>query len=294
MTDEEIAKEAAEKAEAAKKAAEGTGVEMSQERLDELLNASFSRGAANGDTAKKLEEAVAAQKASETAITELNEKLEQLKKTAKKGTGTGDGADDLARSAAVVEELTLKLEGITGEYEAKLVALTDRTTAAETAGKESDAKLRNETLRNDVIRAAADQRAVAPDEVFILMKETGVFKEDSDGNWQVVNPTTGQPRIDVTAEGAPLLSVDAAVEEYLNQRTHMVQPSGRTGSGQGAGSGQAGDESNTGGLPALPEGVDPDNILPSQFTQYRKEIMAFVAAGGKPKFGGTHNQAVSA
>lgn len=266
-TEEEIAAEAA-----AKKAEEVT---LSQTRLEEIINESFAKGAKNGADPKKLTEMTEANEALKTQQAELQTELDALKKKSTKPSGDSD--DD--RNTQIVDELTRKLESTTAEFQNQVEALKKQADDEQERRTDAQAKLQNETLRNSVLRKAADLHTFNPDEVFTLMKASGVFRLDEEsGDWRVVSPD-GKTRIDVSKENAGNpLPIDAAVAEFVNQRTHLVQPSGRTGSGQGTGTGTGVED--RGSLPALPEGVDPSNLNASDFVAHRAAIMAYKDAGG--------------
>lgn len=264
--EEQAAKEAEEQA-AAEREKNAPKVEMTEEKVQELIDKAYARGARNSKEGKERKQ--------------LEEELEELRKfrtDAEKAAKAGGQSDEQQAIEAKINELTK-------EWQEKLTDVTkqlDEEREGRKADKESNYR---EKLKSSVLAAASAAGAHDPEDVFILMERKGYFKRDDEsGSWHILNPETGKIRIDVEERGDPL-SLKKGVAEYVATNPHLKRGSGRTGSGQGGSGAGASDRE----VPA-PAGLDVDNLKSGDVFTKRKELLAYLRGGGKASLGGRHNQ----
>lgn len=225
-------------------------VELTQERIQELIDNAYAKGAKNSADAKKVQ-------AMETELEELRGLRSWLEEEAKKKEG-GEGDQASAdKIAAVKEEYEKRLEKAQKEANEKLEAQEKETQ-----------QLREDSLRARVVSGIA-KSARDPEEVFTLMKAQGLFQYDSEARrWYVVNEK-GKPRLDVDADGDYMDPAKAAVE-WLEGRPHHKRPTGRSGAGEARREGQEG----AGG-----ESPDFGNLSPSEIYGQRDKILQRLRGG---------------
>lgn len=263
-------KAAEEAAAAAKKAAEDVDpskvITMTEDQMNAFADKMFAKGATNSADAKKL-------KKLEDERDELQTFKDEAEKNAKK---KGASDDDVAHAQALAE--------LKDEYD-KLLGGVKEEFAKEQEGRAADQESHQlEKLKSQVLTAANAAGAHDPEEVFILMKSKGYFKQDADtGDWVMLNPENGKIRIDVEAQGDPL-SLKKGVAEYIDDRPHSKRSSGRQGSGPG--SGPKGSDREV----PMPKGLDAENLSASDVFQNKDKLLAHLRAGGKFSLGGQHNQ----
>lgn len=234
-------------------------VQLSQEKIQELIDKAYQRGATNSADAKKLTDL-------QTENTRLQGQVTEFESAAASGDqgGEGDGAGsdgELAKlqqlneaNATRIKELDVKLKANEDAHDAQVVVMLEKD------------------LRSQVVAAAAKGGARDPEEVFVLMNSLGMFDMDEESSSWVVKNLKGQVRIDVEENGEPL-SVTKAVVEWLDGKPHHKRPTGRTGSGQGAeGAGPSAD---------TPSGIaDLRKLSPTEMYQKRHEIIGNLRSGG--------------
>lgn len=239
---------------------------LPQQRIDELIDEGYKKGAKNSADAKKL--------------ADLEREVEALRKLKERADAKPGGGDD-----KVDDGLEARIAQLTESYDAKLAALTEKAEKAEAERRTEAERHRMERLRARVAAQAGgkDGNAVAPDEVFTLMQSANLFKWDDDGNdWMLVNEK-GQIRIDAD-RGGQNMTVEAGVLEFLEKRPHLRRASGRAGSGQVDGQTTSDRES-----PAVPKGLEGDSVRASDVFKHRHELLRHVQAGGRIGRVGDHN-----
>jgi hypothetical protein len=189
-------------------------VQLSQPRLDELLDKAYARGAKNS---KDGQEAQALRKELDE-LRAVKVEFDQLK--AGQGAATGVTQDQL-------DELKDQLKT---EYDTKVAALTQRAETAEAGQADTVGQFRSKDLERQVVSAASKLGAKDADDVFALMDRAGTFEYDEDSDAWVVKDDKGRVRLDVDSDMQPY-SVDKTVAEYLEAKPHLKRSSGRTGGG---------------------------------------------------------------
>ncbi len=195
-------------------------VQLSQERLDELLDKAYARGAKNS---KDGQEAVA-MRAELEELRVVKTEFDKLK--AGKGDATGVTQEQLDEMKAQIKS----------EYEAKLEAMSKGKEEAEAAQADAVGTYRSKDLERQVVSAASKLGAKDADDVFALMDRAGTFEYDEESDAFVVKDDKGRVRLDVDNDMQPF-SVDKRVAEFLDAKPHLKRSSGRTGTG-GPGTGE--------------------------------------------------------
>lgn len=216
-----------------------TKVELSQERLDELLDKAYARGAKNSKDGQEAQ----ATRAEVEELRAVKVEFDKLK------AGQGDAA------GVTKEQLDELKDQIKTEYEGKVATLTERAEKAEGGLADTDAKYRTKDLERQVVSAASRLGAKDADDVFALMDRAGTFQYDDDSNDWIVKDDKGRVRLDVDNDMQPY-SVDKTVAEFLEAKPHLKRSSGRTGSG-GPGAGDGASD----GSPADAENVGVSDVM---------------------------------
>lgn len=228
---------------------------LTQEKLDELIDRAYARGAKNSADAKKL-------KKLEDELNGLKEFKANVDRLAKKGK---ENPDD--------QRLQEEIAAIREEYEGKLREVNEQLETARTTSEKQVNQVRETQLKNEVIRAAHIANATDPEDVFTLMQARGLFKYDDEDGWVAVGDK-GRVRIDVEDGGKPL-SIAKAVVDFVSKKPGLKKASGRTGSGQGSG-GNGSDREV-----AMPEGLDIDRMSPSDLYRNKDRVLDWVRGGGR-------------
>lgn len=227
-------------------------IELTQEKLDELIDKAFARGAKNSKDAKEVQ----AMKDELEELRGLKSWIEEEAKKQKKGGKEGEG-----ESSADFQE---KLDAIRAEYEERNAKLKKDFEEKEGKLTGTVKDMRRSNLRSDVVTGVAGI-AAEPREVFTLMEAEGYFKEDEEtSEYVVIDPKTKKVKLDVDADGEPLSPAKAAAA-WLEDHPRHKRASGRTGSGQGSGD-EAGGEGPS-------SEIDTSKMKPSEIFAKRREIV---------------------
>lgn len=195
-------------------------IEISQERLDALINDAYKKGAKNSREAQQVQQELQELRAIKQQFEELQAKKDQ-----------GGGAEDLEALKQQVRE----------EFQAKLEKAESRAAEAENKTADVTAQFRQKDLERIVVAAAGRLGAKDADDVMALMDRAVNFEYDQDAGTWVIKDAKGRVRLDVDNDMQPL-AIDKAVAEFLDTKPHLRRSSGRTGSGPGV-DGDAGDGS---------------------------------------------------
>jgi len=254
---------------------EGEGITLTQEKLDELINKAFARGAKNSKEAKEAQKTADELAQLKGQMDYLNEVAKTQKKTGSQGAGQDDEA---------LQQAQQKIEQMSQEFSQKMATLQEEREAEAERNREQQTKLREQELRTAVFSAASRANAADPEEVLVLMQHKKLFQHSDDDGWQTFNDK-GQLRIDVEA-GGDNMSIDKSVAEYINQNPRLQKGTGRTGSGQ------PGTQKSGGREVPLPDGLPTDRAAtPSEIYAQRKQVVKHVQAGGEVTGTGKANQA---
>lgn len=255
MTDEERAAEEKRIADE-KKAREETEkkIELTQEKLDKLLDASYARGAKNSKDAKEVD-------AMQAELGELRGLKTWIEDEGKKVADKKKAGDPDAEA-----EYQAKVQEIKTEYERRVSKLKEEGEKKHDELSAQVDTLQKATLKSNVVTKIAAV-AAAPDEVFTLMDAQGHFLWDEETKrYVVIDPESKKVRLDVDENGEPL-SPDKFAVEWLEEHPRHKRGSGRTGSGQGTGDNADGDQQSAGE-------VYKPGMKPSEVFQKRGEIIA--------------------
>jgi len=227
-------------------------IEITQEKLDALVDKAFARGAKNSKDAQE----VAAMQRELDELRGMKAWLEEAAKKDKDGKG-GDNADAKA-------EFQRKLEEARGEYDKRLKTLESAQKEKETKLSTQVSELHLSGLRADVLSGIAGAAADA-EEVFTLLNAGGHFRFDEEsGKYVVIDPKKKSVLLDVDADGEPLAPGKYAVQ-WLEEHPRHKRASGRTGSGQGAGDKVGGEGPSS--------GINTSDMKPSEMFAKRFEIV---------------------
>lgn len=240
-----------------------------QEWLETWGNSMFGKGRAKAETEIKsqYESQVATLN---TQLADLKSQLEAATKAKSEATtkeGKSQATEDVAQIKAQLEEMTENLKALRTERD---TFKTDRDRVAselETLrGRDKESRRASEFRE-----AASGLNFIDVDEVYALVREQ--LSEDENGNFVVMNPKTGRPRIN--KEGEPM-SLGEHLASFAAQKPHLVKASGAAGSGTGAGPSRGSQNQSTSGAKnSLGVSVEEiDKMTPAEFEAHKAQLMA--------------------
>ena len=192
-----------------------------QEWVNSKINEVFGKGfdKAKGEFESQLTTATAQLTALQTEIAELK------KKPAKQTPKDDSGADD--KAAQQVAQLQAQIDELKGNYN---TVKSERDTLKQTmeSSRTESRRSQFESSFNEVV-GEAEITFFNNKQVLRDLEDAKVLRHEEDGSITVMNPKSGQPRLNAEMEAFPLKDLLA---EYARKNPHMVRTEvdGGTGS----------------------------------------------------------------
>lgn len=188
-----------------------------QEKVNELLR--DAQGRAGREAREKAQTL-------ETELATLKSELDEAKRVAaaaKTTTAKKEAGDDVADLRAQIEEMRKAHSPVAAEMERMKQSLQVKD-AEVLKAKQGTSEVRKEVA---LVSAAAKINPFEVDEVVNATKNAFVWDENT-GRLVVVDPSTGQPRLNSAFER---MSVDEFYAEYASKKPYMVRGTAKAGTG---------------------------------------------------------------